>query len=128
MTAWREALRIDYDPVVDVRSVKSARRVPDEVNVGDLLGAVRETLKYSVKPSDMTAEVSWFLEITRQLRKRRFVASGGILKDILRPDKETEEDLLLLREAEPSDEEASVFFDWNRPVGRYKRKRNERGN
>jgi plasmid rolling circle replication initiator protein Rep len=127
VTAWRKALRIDYDPVVDVRAVKTPKRIPAEVNVNGLLGAVRETLKYSVKPADMKAEVAWFLEITRQLRKLRFIASGGLLKDVLRPDDETEQELLLLREAEQSDERASVFFDWNRPVRRYKRQFNPEG-
>jgi hypothetical protein len=121
---WRDALRIDYDPVVDVRPVRAATTISVEANGTGIVGAIRETLKYSVKPSDMKADVAWFLEITRQLRKLRFIASGGLLKDVLRPEEETEEQLLLLREAEQSDEKASVFFDWNRPVQRYKRQPN----
>jgi len=118
---WREALRIDYDPVVDVRVVQSAATRAADVNATGIVGAVRETLKYSVKPADMKADEVWFLEITRQLRKLRFIASGGLFKDVLRPDEETEEQLLLLRKAEQSDEKASLFFDWNRPIQRYKR-------
>jgi hypothetical protein len=38
---------------------------------------IRETLKYSVKPSDMMADVCWFLEMTRQLAKLRFIAWAG---------------------------------------------------
>ena len=42
--------------------------------------AVSETLKYSQKPADMTEDPEWFLELTRQTFKRRFVATGGALK------------------------------------------------
>ena len=43
-------------------------------------GAVAETLKYSTKPADMVADPEWFLELTRQTHKRRFVATGGALR------------------------------------------------
>ena len=43
-------------------------------------GAVAETLKYSTKPADMVADPEWFLELTRQTHKRRFVATGGTQK------------------------------------------------
>jgi hypothetical protein len=105
--AWKEALRSDYDPIVDVRAVK-----------GEILPALRETLKYSVKPSDMKADPGWFIELTRQVHKLRFFASGGVLKDILK-DEETSDDLLLLGAGDH--EKPSVFFDWSKPVRRYKR-------
>lgn len=110
---WKEALRVDYSPVVDVRAVK-----------GDLSHAVRETLKYSIKPTDMMAHVDWFLEATRQLHKLRFVASGGALKNLLKEkDEEKDEDLMLLGEAGGGDEEPSLFFDWDKPASRYRRAR-----
>jgi plasmid rolling circle replication initiator protein Rep len=115
---WRRALRVNYSPVMHIRKVKGLTR-----GRGDTLAGVRETLKYSVKPSDMKADVPWFLEITRQLQSLRFIASGGVLKDVLRPDEESQEDLLLLRESEPSDEKASVFFGWKAVQKRYKRAR-----
>ncbi|MDX7993652.1 protein rep, partial [Xenorhabdus littoralis] len=58
-------------------------------------GAVSETLKYSTKPADMVADPAWFLELTRQTFKRRFIATGGALKDVLKLDQETNEDLIL---------------------------------
>src|ERR1035441_11017409 len=65
----------------------------------------------------------WLLELTRQLDKLRFIASGGVLKDILRErDKETNEDLLLRENSDGESTEAvKLFFDWRRPVRRYKR-------
>jgi len=111
---WREALRVDYDPIVDVRAVKG------EAGGQSLLAAAREVLKYSVKPSDMTADADWFLELTRQLHKLRFIASGGVLKNLFKPE-ETSEDLLLLGEGD--NEGPSVFFDWAKPVKKYKKSR-----
>src|SRR5208283_3050010 len=113
---WRRASRIDYDPVIDVRAVKQAGGAGRGI-----LEAVCETLKYSVKPSDMKADVGWFLELTRQLRNLRFIASGGVLKGVLRPEEESEKDLLLLGDADPSAEKASLFFNWQRVPRRYKR-------
>jgi hypothetical protein len=115
---WRKASRVDYNPVVEVRAVKDG---PGR----DILSAVRETFKYSVKPSDMKTDPQWFLELTIQLRNLRFIASGGLLKNVLPPEEESEKDLLLLREAEATDEKASVFFGWKPVPKRYKRKRPE---
>ena len=121
---WRKSLRADYDPIVDIRPIRASSK---SIGTGTdpqnpILAAVRETLKYSVKPSDMIADRNWFLELTRQLNKMRFIASGGILKDILRQDEESEKEMLLLREAESADELVSVYFDWFKPLQRYKRK------
>jgi plasmid rolling circle replication initiator protein Rep len=113
---WRKALRIDYSPIVDVRPVK----VQNSRDRG-ILPALRETLKYSVKPADMITDFGWFLEITHQLTKLRFIAAGGFLKDVLRPEEETEKDLLGLRSSDTPDEKASVFFRWKKVPKRYKR-------
>lgn len=112
---WRGASRIDYSPVVDIRAV---RRADDDAGIG---AALRETLKYAVKPSDMKADANWFLEMTRQLSRLRFIASGGALRNVLRPEEETEQDLLLLKDGESGEESASVFFNWKRIPKRYKR-------
>jgi hypothetical protein len=87
--------------------------------------AAREALKYAVKPSDMIADAVWLLELTRQLDKLRFIASGGVLKDILgERDKETNENLLLRENSEGESSEAGrLFFDWRRRSQRYRRRR-----
>lgn len=109
-------MRLDYDPVIDVRTVK-----------GDTIHkAVCETLKYSVKPTDMIDDPAWFVEYTRQTHKLRFIATGGLLKKILKMEKpETNEDLLLVdnpADTEP-DMEDILIFDWNKPTRKYRRKR-----
>lgn len=120
--AWRESLRVDYEPIVHVTAVKPKRAAwLDGRPTTGLVDAARETFKYAVKPGDMIADPQWFLELTRQLHKRRFIASGGILKDVLRENDETNDDLLLLGEGQP-DEGAGFYFDWWRPVRRYKRR------
>jgi hypothetical protein len=48
---------------------------------------------------------------------------GGVLKYVLRQEKESEKDLLLLRDSKPCDEKATVFFGWRRVPKRYKRAR-----
>ncbi|MFS9818557.1 protein rep, partial [Salmonella enterica] len=96
---WRECLRVDYDPNVDVRAVKPRKPKGGEslaCATAELVrGAVAETLKYSTKPADMVADPEWFLELTRQTHKRRFVATGGALKDVLKLDQETDADMVL---------------------------------
>ncbi|MDI8083623.1 protein rep, partial [Salmonella enterica subsp. enterica serovar Kentucky] len=47
------------------------------------------------KPADMVADPEWFLELTRQTHKRRFVATGGALKDVLKLEQETDQDMYL---------------------------------
>ena len=79
---------------------------------------------YAVKPSDMTVDGAWLLELTRQLDRLRFIASGGVLKDILgEREKETNEDLLLRENSEVESTNAgTLFFDWRRRIRRYRRR------
>lgn len=81
-----------------------------------------ETLKYSTKPADMVADESWFLELTRQTHKRRFVAAGGALADVLKVDQETDEDLTMADgPAESEDDGSRVAFNWRDGERRYRR-------
>lgn len=70
---WRECLRLDYQPIVDVRKVK-----------GDTADAVAEVAKYAVKPSDYIIPDDWDLTIETikllddALDRRRFVSFGGV--------------------------------------------------
>lgn len=112
---WQECARLDYKPSVDVRAVK-----------GDLSKAVQETLKYAVKPADMQADGEWLLELTRQVHKLRFLATGGALKDILKPvEAITNEDMVLAgdlaEDATAALESPRMAFAWDRPVKRYRK-------
>jgi plasmid rolling circle replication initiator protein Rep len=120
---WRQCLRIDYKPVVDIRTVKLAL-VPDSHRVNPLpknmWAAVAEILKYAVKPSDMVRDHAWFLTLTDQLHYTKPVAVGGILKHYIKerePEKLTEEP----GEEEPEEKAEQLFFGWKREVRRYRR-------
>lgn len=83
---WREALGVDYDPIVDVRTVrKKSNTEKGEVLSGE---AVAELAKYVTKAGDylnenskdQTDEAVQILDVS--LKSRRLHAYGGILKDI----------------------------------------------
>lgn len=120
---WRQSLRIDYRPVVDVRVVRPERRlasgrvVPASWNIW---GAVAEILKYAVKPSDMVRDHKWFLTLVDQVHKTRAVAIGGVLKRYIREHER--EDLKQEPGEEPSEEEAErLYFGWKQEVRRYRK-------
>lgn len=120
---WRQCLRVDYTPVVDIRVVKldlpqTSRRVNHAPK--QLWGAVAEILKYAVKPSDMIRDHEWFLGLVDQVHKIRGVAIGGIFKRYI---KEREKESLL---REPGDEDLmevseQLFFGWKQEVKKYRR-------
>jgi len=119
---WGGCLRVDYTPNVDIRTVKSKSLKTDQTVAESLRGVVKETLKYAVKPSDMVAEPEWFLELTRQSFKRRFVATGGVLKNVLKLDEETDEDLVMAdQESASKDDGSRLAFEWKIQDKRYKR-------
>jgi hypothetical protein len=111
---WQECARLDYTPIVDIRAVKPK---PGSTTSA-LRDAVSETLKYAVKPEDMNGE--WLIELTRQVFRLRFIASGGVLKNVLRETEETEQDLLLADEdGEGEASDPQLFFNWRRDIKRY---------
>jgi plasmid rolling circle replication initiator protein Rep len=120
---WRQSLRINYRPVVDVRVVRPERRlasgrvVPASWNIW---GAVIEILKYAVKPSDMVRDPWWFLQLVDQIHKTRAVAVGGILKKYIREHEK--EDLTSEPGEEPLVEEMErLFFQWKQIVRKYRK-------
>jgi plasmid rolling circle replication initiator protein Rep len=121
---WAECLRVNYLPSVDIRTVKAkpSKKNPDIGLVENLQSAVSETLKYAVKPSDMVVDPAWFLELTKQSHKRRFVATGGILKNILKLADETDADLALADSDNLAEDDGSrIAFDWASEKKKYKR-------
>lgn len=119
---WRECLRVSYSPNVDIRTIKT-KSGEVVANVAEQLqSSVAETLKYSVKPEDMAEDPDWFLELTRQLHKRRFISTGGALKNVLQLDRETNDDLVIADEAGGgSDDGKRTAFAWDSGKRRYRR-------
>lgn len=116
---WQECGRLDYSPVVDIRAVKPRDLKHDNASTDAtafLRGAVSETLKYAVKPSDMIADEPWFLELTKQTHKLRFVATGGALKDVLKAYGDD-----AVQPEKSADDGGSIAFGWRARERRYRR-------
>jgi plasmid rolling circle replication initiator protein Rep len=110
---WREVAKLDYDPVVDIRPVKPHLGVAS---------AAPEVLKYATKPLDMLADPEWLYELTRQVHRLRFIATGGVLKDVLREDQESDADLVHVEGSEASEESIGVMsFAWQQQARKYRR-------
>jgi plasmid rolling circle replication initiator protein Rep len=118
---WQECMRLDYTPVVDVRTVKA--KPGSAAGPSDALRqAAAETLKYATKPSDLVADADWLLEMTRQVHKLRFVATGGVLKNVLRIEDETDEAMALADdESDNPASKARVAFSWRQAAAQYRR-------
>jgi plasmid rolling circle replication initiator protein Rep len=121
---WQECARLDYRPSVRIETVKPKKGIKGATE-SPIRRAVSETLKYAVKPEDMSGE--WLLELTKQVHRLRFIASGGVLKDVLRETEETEQDLLLADEdGEGEALDPQLFFDWRREIRRYLKRQGDK--
>ena len=108
---WKNCMRLNYSPIMDVQAVK-------EGNKPMLL--VPELLKYMTKESDLVADREWFLEYTRQLYKMRAIATGGVLKQYLRALEEEPEDLIGESDTPEAEDLMSLYFGWKRLDKRYR--------
>lgn len=99
---WKQSLRVEYNPIVDIRVIKPNernRRKENEVVKSDeaMISAIIETAKYPTKPGnylfpsdqDTTDEVVSTLD--KALRNRRLLAFGGALKDVWRELREADD-------------------------------------
>jgi plasmid rolling circle replication initiator protein Rep len=122
---WKESMQIAYNPIVHVQAVK-----PKKNGDQDMLGAILETFKYSIKPSDLIGDNNkevqekdreWLIELTSQLHKTRAVATGGILKEYLKDLENEPEDFIHTNEDGEKEEATgiSVIFDWQQRCKKY---------
>lgn len=116
---WRTSMRLDVNPVVDVRAIKN----------GAMAGAV-ETLKafnYSMKVDDLINRTPhWILEYMKQVHKLRFIATGGVLKSALKKieeDASTEEMLHVDEDKSGEVTEVKKTFTWRPSEKKYRMKR-----
>lgn len=131
---WRDCLGVDYMPMVDIRTVKPKNGNNTSYEYA-IKSAIAETLKYSTKPSDMTQDFEnpksreWFYELSKQVHKLRFIATGGILKNAFKDkDKkqENEEDVSsqdMITAGNDSEEsktdEKRLHFSYNKNATKY---------
>lgn len=79
---WREALRVDYDPVCWVERVKPRKR-KDGKQQSASAAAAAEVCKYPMKPADVAKmNVPDFQELYYQTKGVRDYAIGGAVKDM----------------------------------------------
>jgi plasmid rolling circle replication initiator protein Rep len=120
---WQSCLKIQYQPVVHVVSVKAKQKAGAVDKKAGLLAAVCETLKYSVKEDDLVADPLWLEELTSQLHKTKAISVGGVLKEYL--SEQEPEDLInagIEDEEETSEDDPKLIFDWAETIRRYKKK------
>jgi hypothetical protein len=108
---WRKAMRLDYNPVLDVQAVKQGNKPMD---------LIPELLKYCTKESDLVNSREWFLELTKQMHKMRCVATGGILKVYLKELEDEPEDLIGDQGSQESEDIAKLYFGWKRYDKKYR--------
>jgi plasmid rolling circle replication initiator protein Rep len=108
---WRDCMRLDYNPVMDIQAVKKGS------NPSSL---VPELLKYCTKESDMVVDREWFLELTSQLHKMRAIATGGVLKEHLRELEDEPDDLIGEGDDGLGEDYGRLLFGWRRSEKRYK--------
>ena len=119
---WKSCLRIDYQPVVHIKALKPKSGSSEDVTTHHtklIEKALLETLKYSVKESDLVTDPGWLKGLTNQLHKTRSVAVGGTFKEYI-SDKEPEN---LINSEDDKDEilatEGRFWFGWREMVQKY---------
>ena len=145
-TMWQESLGVDYKPVIHVAKLKlKESMVKTQVDVakeamGELYDqlavkeqevktAVRETVKYQVKGSDLVgkgtqADKEWLYEITKQLDSTKQINLSGIFREFIK-ETTVEEREAFEKSLEENPEEFKdideLFFKWIRVLKRYAR-------
>lgn len=114
---WKRAMKLDYDPVVDVRAIK-----PKNKRKTDVQSAIDETAKYPVKDIDFTTKdekknLKRLSDLEEGLHRKRLISYGGLLKDIhkkLNLDDSEDGDLIHTDDEEKADEDGySIIAMWN---------------
>jgi len=105
---WRAAMRLGYDPQVNVQAVPKANSI----------AAAREILKYATKPEDLLTDQKWTVEYIRQVHGLRFLATGGVVRQLFSEQEPDEEEMLLTgqeqeQEDEPGTGEVLALSRWN---------------
>lgn len=108
---WKQAIKADYAPQVDVRRVKGN-------SFADINKAVCEVAKYACKDTDYIVPDDWDLTVETvrtldsALARRRLVAYGGYLKDykaLLKLDDEENGDLVHIGDDEGDKDKEENF-------------------
>ena len=109
LQAWRDATRDQSITQVNIKTMRGEK-------------AIAEVLKYSVKEADLIESPAWLFELTRQVKNLRFIATGGLLKEMLKEDM-SEKEMIVGDEPDAGDdkaeEEVSLVATWLPGAKRY---------
>jgi plasmid rolling circle replication initiator protein Rep len=113
---WQKSARLDYLPVVNVKTIK-----PHTGDSHPMARGILETIKYGVKESDLLGDAEWLADLTTQMNKLKTIALGGVIKQYLKEDEpedliHTDEDPI---DAELLDQYPTLLFDWKQTINRY---------
>jgi plasmid rolling circle replication initiator protein Rep len=111
---WRDCLRADYLPQVNVKKVRPKKGIDDPVQA--LTAGLIETVKYETKPDDLASDRDWLIELTRQTHKTRAIAVGGIFREFLN---EEEPEDLISEDDSTEHSDVIVVFDWKESRNKY---------
>lgn len=126
---WQSCMKLNYSPVVNIKTVKPKIKKDSGEITTAVLGALVETLKYSVKESDLIEDADWLDKLTNQMHKVRTVSLGGIFREYM--SEEDPEDLVHDdEELKATDivikDDAPLIFDWFINRSRYVRRNKEK--
>ena len=113
---WKKAMKLDYSPVVNVKSVHAKK------GKGDLLSGAQETAKYQVKSADYISDdaerdLRIVEDLEQALSHTRAISYGGIFKNIRKElQLEDENNLIDTDDSNENDELTTseiVVAKWN---------------
>ena len=110
---WKEQMKLDYLPQVDVRIPKAN---------DDTHNYIQELLKYPVKESDIDVRSKWFISYCEQVHHLRFISTGGIFKGIIKEVPVSDDELINTNPDEGKKAIEIMDFVWNRIDKHYQRK------
>ncbi|MGL5062073.1 MAG: protein rep [Microcoleus sp.] len=110
---WKQSVRTDYTPIMDVQAIK-AKDSP--------VALLAEVIKYQTKPNDLIfADRDWFLEYTRQVHGTKAFALGGVFKEYFRElEKEETTEEMIGDDGQGDVDEGHLYFGWKRQEKRYR--------
>lgn len=83
----------DGQAQIDIRAVKPKGESTGDIGQ-DMHAAVSETFKYAIKGSDLVLSTKWTAEIAVQTNRKRNIAFGGLIKELIRESKESDATLI----------------------------------
>lgn len=119
---WQDCLKVDYEPSIDVTALPAPKKSDTSELDEAMVKALCETLKYSVKESDLVEDSVWLEELTKQLYKTRRISLGGVFKNYLSEDEP--EDLIhadLSTDEPATEDDPRVRFYYEKIAHRYKK-------